>query len=575
MGSSTPSRRLLTLVIAAALAALAGWCFLHGQPAGLPVDDAYIHLVYAQNLAQGLGWCFNPGEPSLGTSSPLWVFLIRCLLPFFAPVMAVSVLAFAGLVLSTILMADIALKTLPEEGWSTRWDRSLLALFAAALFAFSGNLLWIAFCGMETMVFLFLGLLAVRSAASGRPNALTALSLALLLLCRIEGWVLYLILPGWLGRDWFRKTRRAKTRAGFLTSNEPGCLTPAPCRGAIHCARPPGRDESRPYDWGYETSSSRHSILWFLIPPAAWLAWTIFTWFRFHEILPSTMQGKLASNLFNSGLNFRGPILFLWRHLVYFAQWPPELLLLLAVAALGLALRRFRPRFATLPENASQGPAPLLALVALWAIANFLLHALFFRSTAAITPYHYLRYQVPIFPALCLASTWTLFLLWENKFWKNLLRSLIISGLLLFILFSVESWRKIFSDNVHHLGQSHQAAALWAKTHLPKDARIAGFDIGSLKFFSGRYVIDLGGLTDPAVWPYLHDRRVGPYLVKERATYYFALDRPPEEGITGVRRDDGKLYRLQELARFDAPDYPTPVLLHSRGVIVYKLELIP
>lgn len=531
MGSSAPSRRLLTLVIAAALAALAGWRFLHGQPAGLPVDDAYVHLVYAQNLAQGLGLCFNAGEPSLGTSSPLWVFLIRCLLPFFAPVMAVRVLAFAGLVLSTILMADIALKTLPEEGWSTPRDRPSVALFGAALFAFSGNLLWIAFCGMETMVFLLLGLLAIRSAASGRPNFITALSLALLLLTRIEGWVLYLLLLGWLGRSLFRKKNRTR----------------------IRLVAPP----------------------WLLIPPASWLAWTIFTGFRFHEILPSTMQGKLASNLFNSGLNFRGPILFLWRHLVYFAQWPPELLAILAVCILGLVLAWFRRRSASNFQNPSSSPAPLLALLSLWAIGNFLLHALCFRSTAAITPYHYLRYQVPIFPALCLGAIGTLSLLWGKSLWKRLTRSLIILALSIVAGFTFQNWRSIYSDNVLQLQQSHQAAALWAKTHLPKDARIAGFDIGSLKFFSGRYVMDLGGLTDPAVWPYLQERRVGPYLVKERATYYFGLDRPPEEGITGVRKDDGRLYRLQKLARFDAPDYPTPVLLHSRGVIVYKLELIP
>ena len=92
MSSASPGR-LLTLAFAAALAALAGGIFLHGQPAGLPVDDAYIHLVYAQNLAQGRGLCFNLGEPSLGTSSPLWVFLIRALLPGFAPEAAVRALA--------------------------------------------------------------------------------------------------------------------------------------------------------------------------------------------------------------------------------------------------------------------------------------------------------------------------------------------------------------------------------------------------------------------------------------------------------------------------------------------------
>lgn len=523
-------RRLLAWALSAAFAGLAGWLFLRGQPAGLPLDDAYIHLVYAQNLAQGLGWCFNPGEPSLGTSSPLWVILLSVLLPRLAPQTAALALAWAAFLLSSLLVAEIGQVQLSRRRPEQPNLNLAAAVFAAALFAFSGNLLWLAFCGMETIVFLFLGLLALRGFASGRPNWLGALSLAGLILCRIEGWLLYLLILVWFGREQFH-------------------LSPA--------------------------DRNLKPGLWLILPPAGWLAWTLFTWLRFHELLPSTMQGKLASNLFNSGLNLKGPLLFLWRHLVYFSHWPAELLLLLCIAAAGLAFvfPRRRPDSAT--KNPDSPPTPLLALTALWALANLLLHALFFRSTAAITPYHYLRYQAPLFPALCLAAAATLSL-WPGS--TPLARA---SGVLLILLvtaavgLSFPHWKKQRAQNLLHLQLAHRAAAEWAQSHLPKDARLAAFDIGSLKFFSGKQVLDLAGLVDPGIHPYLKERRVGPYLVQRGADYYFALDRPAEEGLIGVRKDQDRLYRLQELVRFDGPDYATPVLLHSRRIIVYKLEPLP
>jgi hypothetical protein len=330
--------------------------------------------------------------------------------------------------------------------------------------------------------------------------------------------------------------------------------------------------------FGWWLISERRKGIGFLVPVVAWMAWTAYTYFHFGLFLPSTMAGKLASNLFNSGFSPRGSSLFLWRHLVYLGRI--ENFYLLIQLALGLltlmvlALKLFRPSF---PK--SQAPAPLLALVASWAVLNLLLHAFLFRSTVAITPYHYLRYQAPLFPTLILGTMQALatiraWLFHQTRlaFLRNIMGVSLAAILAVPLSFSFFSWRVLYTLNVRHLQQSHQAAAQWIKENLPEDARLACFDIGSLKYFSGRYVIDLGGLTDPAIHPYLREKRVGPYLIKEHATHYLALDRPPEEGITGVRKDNGTLYHLRELARFDAPDYPSPVLLHSHAVIVYKIE---
>lgn len=42
---------------------------------GLPLDDAWIHLVYARSLAEHLSFAYNPGQLEAGMTSPLWCVL--------------------------------------------------------------------------------------------------------------------------------------------------------------------------------------------------------------------------------------------------------------------------------------------------------------------------------------------------------------------------------------------------------------------------------------------------------------------------------------------------------------------
>jgi hypothetical protein len=43
---------------------------------GLPLDDAWIHLVYARSLALLEGFAYNPGQLETGSTSPLWAVLL-------------------------------------------------------------------------------------------------------------------------------------------------------------------------------------------------------------------------------------------------------------------------------------------------------------------------------------------------------------------------------------------------------------------------------------------------------------------------------------------------------------------
>jgi arabinofuranosyltransferase len=68
---SSPNWRIALLFLGAAAARLA----FHALT-GFTADDAFITFRYADNIAHGLGFVYNAGERVLGTSTPLFTFLL-------------------------------------------------------------------------------------------------------------------------------------------------------------------------------------------------------------------------------------------------------------------------------------------------------------------------------------------------------------------------------------------------------------------------------------------------------------------------------------------------------------------
>jgi hypothetical protein len=72
----------LTILFLAAHLSAALWFVLDRTPGtaaafvGLPLDDAWIHLVYARSLAALQGFAYNPGQLETGSTSPLWAALL-------------------------------------------------------------------------------------------------------------------------------------------------------------------------------------------------------------------------------------------------------------------------------------------------------------------------------------------------------------------------------------------------------------------------------------------------------------------------------------------------------------------
>jgi len=511
--------KLALLVLSFVIALPASVWFLRSSPENFPLDDAYIHLGYARSLASGAGFSFNPGEHSFGTTSPLWVFALASAVSWINPYWLALTISFLSFCASLFLSSLIIFREAEQKNWA-RLDGLLTALFPALFLVSFGNYLWLVFSGMETALWVALILAAVYFSIREKPSWIGYLFLGLAGLCRMESLLLVPVAFFW---QIFNVKDRRKVWAGNLAA--------------------------------------------LLIA----FSFYVYAHFALGSFFPVTRSGKLASDLFNSGLSLKGGMSFMFRHIAYIKLTQPQMFLLIGytilVSAIWIAARR-RAKF----RLGKVGAFSIFALLV------FAYHDQFFRSTLIITPYHNMRYQVLFFPALALGLmrasmeliSWSAF-----PRGRTALRSIFLLIVLLAVSFSrMPGWRKLYRDQSRHIQDVHLQAAKWCKQNLPPSARIACFDIGSLRFLSGRYVIDLGGLVDPGIAPYLTAKQTGPYLKDKKATHYIELGTPGSERVTGVEKDAGKLYQLTPMANFAGARIQEPVLLHSWEMKVYKINWI-
>ncbi len=88
--------------------------------------------------------------------------------------------------------------------------------------------------------------------------------------------------------------------------------------------------------------------------------------------------------------------------------------------------------------------------------------------------------------------------------------------------------------NVRSLESQHMVVARWLRDHTPPDAVIATQDIGVLAYFSDRRLIDMAGLTEPAVVPIMHQpEQMAAYIRAQGADYVVIFPSHYQELIRG------------------------------------------
>ncbi len=176
------SSRVLVLLLPLHL--LAAWLFLLPSGPGLPLDDAWGHLVYGRSLVQGELFAYNPGQPEAGVTAPLWTALAAL------PAAAQAWLGFERVDLGLRLLgalfgwlvAGVGTRIALRVGKST-------AVATALLLTFDPLLLAARFSGMELPLFMLWTLLFIESELDGRATR-SGWWAGLALLTRPEGLIL-------------------------------------------------------------------------------------------------------------------------------------------------------------------------------------------------------------------------------------------------------------------------------------------------------------------------------------------------------------------------------------------------
>lgn len=138
------------------------------------------------------------------------------------------------------------------------------------------------------------------------------------------------------------------------------------------------------------------------------------------------------------------------------------------------------------------------------------------------------RYLVPILPFLVLLSV-----IGAKQMvrWLTKNQSLAFSFTMLLLIAAVIGEGTGLGTEVESLTSEDAyihglqvTTAEWCSKHLPQNAIITTHDIGAFGYYSGRRIVDLVGLVDPGMIPYLHKSGTAQALRKRGVTYAALLD---------------------------------------------------
>ena len=447
------------------------WLAFPKEPGVFPLDDSYIHLSYVRNLAETGTLSFNPGELSTGSSSPLWVVVLTPFywvgLDIYWTVLAISLIL---LVLLTYLVITTVRDIAVKLGFTQR-EAISAALFAGLLLALNGNIFWLALSGMETLLFLTLGLITILVYARIGFGYLTGVLCGLVILTHPSGGALpvTLVLFELANKRWLSWLRGAIAMAIVLS----------------------------PY-----------------------LAFLVYV---NGDIVPTTGQGKTITYV-HSGLEYDQMWHFVQEFFVYQKFLTQHILLLIIAGFVAMAvLFRNRRGLRTLAKSLL-GEHSLLTVLVVWGILHFALFMVTFRILL-----HHTRYLANEYIIWAVLGSLSLLFFYRIKS-RIPFGPLLGLGSLGLAASTMFFWSGVYGNDVKHVDEAYIRMGEWINQNTPPDSKIAAFDIGVLRFVGDRETVDLGGLVDPEAHPCLERRDCGEY-VREKEADYILYSRNPDVDV--------------------------------------------
>lgn len=534
----------LTILIAAAL-------FLWPSPFEFPMDDSYIHFVYAQNLSEHGRLFFNdPAEKGVGSSSLLWVLALgaanRAGLSLHWAAKLLGILSLAGLGVGLFQLLRPLLPPWPS-------------LAGALLVVLSGHMIWFALSGMETTLFLALGVAALLCYREERW-AWLGVVLGLLAITRVDGAMLALVIGVF---DIWR--RKAITR-GLLVAAAAMLLISGPWivylwlrTGYLLPTSGMGRHFSNLA--AIQIATERvDSLAWLsnvpaLAYPLLWIGYAV-------EFILGGFALPAPYLEINPGLGSFNYKLSVWAVLGMAAVVLP---------LTWLGLRRLAGYIRTQGWEKDTSRLPWISFLAWMFLHNFA-YMLYLPVIGAASRYaslNHIALWLGLWLGLCFVP-------------GSRLKYGLAAGLAVIALANMLYWNRVYDANLDHMLNVRIAAGNYLRDEIPEGNLCAAFDVGALRYYSRRPLVDLGGLVDPDLIQWFLEGRMDQYLSENHVKCLAVPGRPGtmQDGVIDILKESGlgrsSLFKLQQerVFRIDYESFLVgyqPTVNYQATVTIYKL----
>jgi len=525
--------------------------FLMPSPLEFPMDDSYIHFVYAENLAEHGRLFFNdPGEKGVGSSSLLWVLILAAAdwaglsMHWMAKLAGLASLAVVGIGVYHLLRPLL----LP---WA--------ALACALLVVLSGHMIWFALSGMETMLFLALGILALLCYRDERWGWL-GVALGLMVITRIEGVLLILVIGGldiW---------RRRAIQGGLLVAILVSALICAPWflylwlrTGHLLPTSGIGRHFSNIISIQIATERVE-SLAWLsqfpgLAYPLIWIGYSV-------EFILGGFALPAPYLQIDPGVGSFGYKLSIWA------------ILGLATVVLPLSWVSFRRVALFIRGQGWENDTARMPLIIflVWMILHNLSYMFYLPIIGAASRYASVNH-IALWLALGLG-------VWFGR--QSRYRYWLAAGLAIIALANTVYWNRVYDSNIDHMLNVRIAAGEYIREQIPEGETCAAFDVGALRYYIQRPLVDLGGLVDPDLVEWHLAGRFDQYLIENDVACLVVPGRSgtTEDGVIDILKESGlsqsNMYKLQQVKLFQIDRQRwlvgyQPTINYQATVAVYKL----
>jgi hypothetical protein len=166
---------------------------------------------------------------------------------------------------------------------------------------------------------------------------------------------------------------------------------------------------------------------------------------------------------------------------------------------------------------------------------------------------------------------------------QSLFRFWLAAGLISIAVANTVYWNQVYDANMEHMLKVRIAASDYLREQIPASEICAAFDVGALRYYSQRPLVDLGGLIDPNLMQWFIEDRLDQYLVENQVTCLAVPGRTNSsaDGVVDILKESGfsrsSLFEPQPVKVFQI-DHERwllgylPTVNYQATVTIYKLK---